>query len=40
MPWQELAALGDDDLRSVFAFLKSIKPIQNKVPDPSPPPAK
>lgn len=33
MPWQNLNALNDDDLKSVFAYLRSIKPIQNEVPD-------
>lgn len=37
MPWQNLAHLGDEDLRAMFAYLKSIKPIENKVPDPIPP---
>jgi mono/diheme cytochrome c family protein len=34
MPWQAMSKLTDDDLRAVFAYLQSIKPIQNKVPDP------
>ncbi len=37
MPFMGLAALRDEDLKSVFAYLKSIKPIDNKVPDPIPP---
>ncbi|MCU7496825.1 MAG: diheme cytochrome c-553 [Ignavibacteria bacterium] len=36
MPWQSLAGLKDEDLRAIFAYLKSIKPINNKVPDPVP----
>jgi len=32
-----LAGLSDEDLKSVFAYLKSIKPISNKVPLPVPP---
>jgi hypothetical protein len=42
MPWQDFAIATDSDLRAVFAFLKSIPPIQNRVPDPviaEPPPA-
>lgn len=37
MPFMGLAGLRDEDLKSVFAYLKSIKPIDNKVPDPIPP---
>ena len=36
MPWQMLGKLTDDDLRSMFAYLKSIPPIKNKVPEPIP----
>ncbi len=42
MPWMTYAQLEDDDLKAVFAFLKSIPPITNHVPDPviaPPPPA-
>ncbi|HXE57703.1 MAG TPA: hypothetical protein VNK43_06875 [Gemmatimonadales bacterium] len=39
MPWQELAALPEEDLRAVFAYLRSIKPVANAVPAPVPPPA-
>jgi mono/diheme cytochrome c family protein len=37
MPVQALAALTDADLRALFAWLQSIKPIENQVPQPSPP---
>jgi mono/diheme cytochrome c family protein len=37
MPWFSLAALSDRDLKAVFAYLKSIKPIRNQVPQPVPP---
>ncbi len=37
MPWQDIGKLGDNDLKAVFAYLKTLKPIQNKVPDPIPP---
>jgi len=33
MPWQNLNAMTDDDLKAVFAYLRSIKPIRNEVPD-------
>jgi hypothetical protein len=36
MPWQNLAKAGDEDLRAMFAYLKSIPPIENRVPDPIP----
>lgn len=39
MPWPELAQLSDDDLKAIFAYLHSLKPIENAVPDPIPPPA-
>ena len=39
MPWQSLAAATDQDLRAIFAYLKSLKPIQNEVPQPIPPAA-
>jgi mono/diheme cytochrome c family protein len=37
MPWFNLANLTDEDLKSIFAYLKSIKPISNEVPLPVPP---
>ena len=37
MPWQYLGKLNDADLKAMFAYLQSIKPIANKVPDPIPP---
>lgn len=37
MPWQGLSNLSDDDLKAIFAYLKSIKPIENIVPAPIPP---
>lgn len=37
MPFIGLAGLKDEDLKSVFAYLKSIKPINNLVPEPVPP---
>ena len=37
MPWFGLAALNDEDLKSIFAYLKSLKPIHNQVPEPIPP---
>lgn len=37
MPWQMLSNLTDDELRAIFAFLKSTKPIHNVVPEFLPP---
>jgi len=37
MPWFNVAALSDADLRAVFAYLQSIPPIDNAVPAPLPP---
>ena len=34
MPWQNFRNLTDDDLRSIFAFLKTTKPVENVVPTP------
>jgi mono/diheme cytochrome c family protein len=37
MPWFSIAALTDEDLTAVFAYLGTIKPIKNLVPVPVPP---
>ena len=39
MPWQDFAAMTDDDLKAVFAYLRSIPPIVNVVPLPIAPAA-
>jgi mono/diheme cytochrome c family protein len=39
MPWQTFGQMTDDDLKAIFAYLKSVPPITNKVPDPVPPPS-
>ncbi len=38
MPWFNYGGMTDADLKAVWAFLKSIKPIKNTVPDPKVPP--
>ena len=38
MPAPMIAQLTDEDLRSVFAYLQSLKPVRNRVPDPVDPP--
>jgi hypothetical protein len=37
MPLQSLAVLTDSDLKAMFAYLRSVKPISNAVPVPIPP---
>jgi hypothetical protein len=37
MPWTWVGKMTDEDLNAVFAYLKSVPPIRNKVPDPVPP---
>jgi len=37
MPWQNFAQMTDDDLKAVFAYLRQIPAVNNKVPDPLPP---
>jgi hypothetical protein len=38
MPWQMIRNLTDDDLRSIFAYLQSLAPVSNRVPQPVDPP--
>lgn len=37
MPWEGFRQMSDSDLKAVFAYLRTLKPIQNTVPDPVPP---
>jgi mono/diheme cytochrome c family protein len=37
MPWPAYGNMTDDDLKAVFAYLRQIPPLANKVPDPVPP---
>ena len=37
MPWPLIGKMTDEDLKAVFAYLRQIPPIKNKVPDPIPP---
>jgi len=34
MPWRALAAMTDQDARALVAYLRSLKPVRNKVPGP------
>lgn len=36
MPWQYFKNLNDDDLKAIFAYLKTTKPVSNLVPAPIP----
>ena len=37
MPWQNVGQLTDGDLKAVYAYLRSIPPVRNHVPEPLPP---
>lgn len=34
MPWEVVRNMSDEDLKAVFAYLKTVKPIKNVVPNP------
>ncbi len=34
MPWEEIGKLSTNDLRDIFAYLMSVKPVRNSVPGP------
>ena len=38
MPWPQYRNFTDEDLRAIFAYLQSLKPVHNVVPQPVPPP--
>ncbi len=37
MPWNWYKNLTDDDLKAIFAYLKTVKPVKNVAPPPIPP---
>jgi len=37
MPWQVIGMKTDQDLKAIYVYLKSLKPIHNEVPQPTPP---
>jgi hypothetical protein len=37
MPWVNYGKLPDEDLKAMLAYLKSVTPLANQVPDPIPP---
>jgi len=38
MPWEGVGKLTDQDLKAVFAYLRTIPAVNNRVPQPTPPP--
>ncbi|HSR67734.1 MAG TPA: c-type cytochrome [Acidobacteriota bacterium] len=38
MPWPFYSKMSDEDLKSIYAYLRSLPPIHNRVPDYQPPP--
>lgn len=34
MPWPAIRNFSDEDLKAIYAYLRTVKPIKNKVPDP------
>jgi hypothetical protein len=38
MPYPMIAALADDDIKALFAYLQSLPPVKNRVPQPIDPP--
>ena len=38
MPWAMIRNLTDEDLKSIFAYLQSLPPVRNRVPQPVDPP--
>jgi mono/diheme cytochrome c family protein len=39
MPWDSFRKFSDEDLGSIYAYLRTIPPVHNRVPDPIDPPA-
>jgi hypothetical protein len=37
MPWQDMGQLPDQDLKDIYAYLMTVKPVRNAVPQPIPP---
>lgn len=38
MPWQTIGQMTDDDLKAVYAYLQSLPPVNNLIPNPVSPP--
>lgn len=39
MPWPSYGQLTDDDLKAIYAFLRTLPAVKNRIPDPVPPPS-
>ena len=39
MPWQAYSPLPEEDLKAIWAYLRTLPPVHNQVPDPIAPPA-
>ena len=39
MPWPAYGQLTDDDLKAIYAFLRTLPAVKNRIPDPAPPPS-
>jgi hypothetical protein len=37
MPWKSFGRMTDDELKSIYAYLRTIPPVTNHVPDYQPP---
>ena len=37
MPWRKFAKMTDEDLKSIYAYLRTVPPIHNQVPTRTPP---
>jgi cytochrome c553 len=37
MPWQQYSNLSDEDLAAIYAYLRTLPPVSNRVPEPVPP---
>jgi hypothetical protein len=38
MPWDSFRNFSDEDLKAMYAYLRTIPPVHNRVPDPVDPP--
>jgi hypothetical protein len=38
MPWDAYGKMTDDDLKAIYAYLRTVPPVRNQVPDYQPPP--
>lgn len=36
MPWGAFRNLSDDDLRAIYAYLRTVPPVRNRIPEPRP----